>query len=302
TRCLLRDRYSSGSEHRTSTPDGSTPASSHASRSAAATGPSSSGSMRPPGNAGWPAWLFSVAARSVSSTSGPSGPSPKRIRTAAGLAPGSGRNIGGTGIRGPSSRNLLSHGGQSGTFLVTSVPTSRSPFSFLRPGPRASCRTARAASRERPRLDELARGLLVGRALTERRAQVREGACAAGGTARMADAAAVPDQPVRQHRPLLAREQRADLLLDLHGVVLGRPPEPPGEASEVGVDRDSRDVERVAQDDVGRLAPDPGQGDQVFQPRWDLAIETVADRGGQSHDRLRLGAEEPGGPQDGLDV
>ncbi len=51
------------------------------------TAPASPGSMAPPGNAGCPAWERSVAARSISSTSGPAGPSAKSIRTAAGRPP-----------------------------------------------------------------------------------------------------------------------------------------------------------------------------------------------------------------------
>lgn len=53
------------------TPDGSSPVSSRASRRAACTGPVSVGSSLPPGKATCPACERSVAARSVSSTSGP---------------------------------------------------------------------------------------------------------------------------------------------------------------------------------------------------------------------------------------
>ena len=51
----------------------SIPVSSRASRSAVATGPSSSGSDAPPGNAAWPAWWRNVEARTVSSRSASSG-------------------------------------------------------------------------------------------------------------------------------------------------------------------------------------------------------------------------------------
>ena len=55
---------------------GSMPVSSLASRSAVATGPSSSGSAAPPGNAAWPAWWRRVEARTVTSRSASSGRPP----------------------------------------------------------------------------------------------------------------------------------------------------------------------------------------------------------------------------------
>ena len=62
------------------------PTSSWASRNAVAMASASPGSVAPPGNEIWPAWLRILAARSVSSSSGPLSPSAKSISTAAGRA------------------------------------------------------------------------------------------------------------------------------------------------------------------------------------------------------------------------
>src|SRR5581483_6411207 len=60
-----------------------------------------------------------------------------------------------------------------------------------------------------------------------RRAQVeREPAFLALRLARVADAPAVPDQQVREARPVLTRDEPHEIALDLHGVLLPREREP----------------------------------------------------------------------------
>jgi hypothetical protein len=93
TRKPVRGMNSSGRVAITSTPPGSTPTSSAASRSAAATGPESSASMAPPGKAGCPACSRSPWLRWMNSRSGPSGPSANRTSTADGLPPRSGGKL-----------------------------------------------------------------------------------------------------------------------------------------------------------------------------------------------------------------
>ena len=78
---LLGGSHSSGSSAKTSTPEGSRPVSSSASRSAASSAVSP-GSIVPPGNETWPGWERMWWARSVSSRSGPVSPSPNSISTA----------------------------------------------------------------------------------------------------------------------------------------------------------------------------------------------------------------------------
>lgn len=70
----------SGKVPRMSTPEASSPVSSTASRSAAASGPPSSGSMPPPGKDTWPGWSARVPARSISSTSRSSGTAAEWVR------------------------------------------------------------------------------------------------------------------------------------------------------------------------------------------------------------------------------
>ena len=72
----------SGSCPKTTTPDGSSPVSSWASRNAAAAASASSSSRAPPGNAGSPACVRIVRARSISKTSGPVSLSPSNTKTA----------------------------------------------------------------------------------------------------------------------------------------------------------------------------------------------------------------------------
>ena len=111
----LRQMYSSGSVVRTSTLPGSTPASSVASRSAAAAGPESVASMAPPGNAGWPGCCRIPWLRWMNSRSGPAGPSAKRIRTAAGRPPDDGGCRGGsTSMRAADPASSMSQRGGGG--------------------------------------------------------------------------------------------------------------------------------------------------------------------------------------------
>src|SRR5262249_9964897 len=190
----LRAMYSSGSTASTSTPAGSTPASSAASRSAAPTGPWSAGSITPPGNAGWPAWRRSNGLRWTISRLGSPAVSPTSIKTA------DGRPVPAAGARGR-----------------PPVPEA------TRPPPPGGWRP----SRERARLHQRPRHLGIGRAYAEGWAEPRHHARAAGRAARMTHPAAVPDQPVRQHRPLGAREQRAHLGFDLDRIGLDGPAEAP---------------------------------------------------------------------------
>ena len=130
-------RYKSGSTETTSTPAGSTPASSAASRRAAPTGPSSSASITPPGNAGWPACRRSDWLRCTSSRSGPADPSPNRIRIAECRPPDAGgRSPAGTLI---CAAALASARSQSGIW-----PESAEAGSGSRSYPAAVTRTAPA--------------------------------------------------------------------------------------------------------------------------------------------------------------
>ena len=106
------------------------------------------------------------------------------------------------------------------------------------------------------------------------------------------------DQHVAEHRPVLAGEERPDLVLDGDRVRLLGPAQPAGDAPEVGVDRDPRDTEGVAEDDVGGLATDARQLDEVLEAARDLS-PVVRDEGlPETDDGARLGAVEAGRSQD----
>src|SRR5690349_15159047 len=99
----------------------------------------------------------------------------------------------------------------------------------------------------------------------------------------MADPPAVPDHPLGQIGPLLARDERGHHCLDLHRVGLRGPAEPPGQAPEMGIHRDTGDAEGVAEHHVRRLATHPRQRDQVLQASRDLAAVPLAERLPQAH-------------------
>ena len=69
------------------------------------------------------------------------------------------------------------------------------------------------------------------------RAQRREQAVFVVGLLRMADAAAVPDQAVREARPLVPRQELHQVLLDLHRIGLRRQAEPLRRAASRGCRR-----------------------------------------------------------------
>src|SRR5690606_4807158 len=88
----------------------------------------------------------------------------------------------------------------------------------------------------------------------------------------------------------------------LDRVLLGAPPEPPGEPPDVRVDGDAGDVEGVAEDDVRRLAAHPGQTHERVEVGGDLAAVVLEERGRQPAERGRLGPEEPERPQHLLEL
>src|SRR4051794_36552892 len=85
-------------------------------------------------------------------------------------------------------------------------------------------------------LDQLQRHLRVGGADAVRRAPLREPAGPARRLLGVADAAAVEDHAVGEHRPLALGDQLGDLRLDLDRVLLGGPAEAADQPAEVGVD------------------------------------------------------------------
>src|SRR5258708_339692 len=91
-----------------------------------------------------------------------------------------------------------------------------------------------------------------------------------------APAAAMPDKPMAEQGPLHARDELDQVLFDLLRSFLARESKALGEARHVRVyDYPAIDVEGIAEDDIGRLAPDPIQGGQFFHGAGHLAMMAV---------------------------
>src|SRR5581483_11771131 len=105
----------------------------------------------------------------------------------------------------------------------------------------------------------LFRSTFFGDDMAEVVAVVTHGALAAERL-RLADPPAVQDLHVRRERPHLLRQTIAQLLFDLHGVVAFRDADAIRHAQYVAIARQARDAERVAEDDIRRLAADARKG------------------------------------------
>ena len=103
------------------------------------------------------------------------------------------------------------------------------------------------------------------------------------------------DEHVRRHNPAIRRQGRAELGLHLLGRRSLRDAEPVGDAEDMAVDREAGHAERMAKDDVGRLAPDAGKGSQSGHGGGHLAVVLGHERLRKALDGLRLHAEEAGG-------
>ena len=238
---------------------------------------------RPPGNAGWPACERIVAARAVSSRSGPSGPVAEQHQHRPRGAPSAGRWP--DQVVQPARQFPVVHVRdqrriQAGSSLVADQPTAgarrfgRSGSGLVEvhqaPAPDSAGGLDRqpGASPARP---ATAGGRVPGRPparppppdpscpIPYGRAQRRQEAGTAGRPFRVTHPPAVEDRPVGEVRPLRRRQLGVQLELDLDRIgLLGQPPAPHQPAA-CGVDGDPRDAERVAQHHVRRLAAEPGQ-------------------------------------------
>ena len=81
-----------------------------------------------------------------------------------------------------------------------------------------------------------------------------------------------------EDRPVLRRELRVQVQLDLDRVGLPGQSPSPHQALQVGVDGDPRHVERVAEHDIRGLAAEAGQGDQLRHGPWQLPVEPLQER------------------------
>ena len=123
------------------------------------------------------------------------------------------------------------------------------------------------------------------------------------GARAIADLAAMLDEQMREHGPVVLRKQRHERLLDLHRVRAGGEAEPVAETRDVRVDDDAVVApEGIAEDDVRRLASYTGKLHECVHVGWNIAAVTLHERGRHADEALRLVAEEARGPDDLLDV
>ena len=220
--------------------------------------PSSSGSSAPPGNAGCPACERSVVARSMSSTSGPSGPSRRASVRLRGdhRTPEAAKRLISSALR-PARPQPAGSG-------------SRQGGASARAAGRLGLRRTQETSSTSRRTSFWAISGSTGPSPNEGQSRC-DAAGTAGGLAGVADPAAVEDQPVAHDRPLLARDQGGQVGLDLDRILLLGQLHAPREPPDMGVDGDARDPERVTEDDVGGLASDARQFHQLIEPPRHLA-------------------------------
>jgi hypothetical protein len=158
----------------------------------------------------------------------------------------------------------------------------------------------RLAKARRPRqpLSVGAQGRLVAgrRGLGPVAADVGDDAAPAFGLPRLADVAAVEDQQMMGLAPVRSRRRGVEPALDLEDVLAGREAGSVADPEDVGVDREGLGPERAVHDDVGGLAPDPGQGLERLEIGRHLAAVALDQRLRQGDDVLRLGVEQADRP------
>ncbi len=95
---------------------------------------------------------------------------------------------------------------------------------------------------------------------------------------------------------MILGNQGDQVLLDFDRIALFGEPKAQAQAGHVGVDDDSDvDVEGVAQDHVGGLAADSGQGGELVHRLWDLAGVVIEKGLGHGADGFALAAKEARG-------
>ena len=118
----------------------------------------------------------------------------------------------------------------------------------------------------------------------------------------MADATAVKDQPVAHECPFFTRNEGRQVGLDLDRIFFGGEPHATRQSADVGVNGDARDPERVAENDVRRLAPDSGQLDQELEFAGHFTLVILHEVGTESKQRIGLRPEETQWSKDRLEL
>ena len=102
----------------------------------------------------------------------------------------------------------------------------------------------------------------------------------------------MPDEQVREPRPVGTRDDALEITLDLHRILVPRQAEALREPSDVRVHHDALRVTELGCHDVGRLARDAGKPQEVLEASRHLAVELLEQDAHRPADRLRLLAVE----------
>ena len=127
-----------------------------------------------------------------------------------------------------------------------------------------------------------------------RRAEVDEHAVLAERPPGVADAASVPDEQMREPRPVGPWNDPLQVALDPHGILVSRQAQPLGETPDMGVDHDPLRVAELRGDDVRGLSRDARKSQQILQTARHLAVELLEEDAHRATDRLRLLTVEAG--------
>lgn len=102
-------------------------------------------------------------------------------------------------------------------------------------------------------------------------------------------------QEVTGGDPVVGREQSAKLCFDAVGIFGGCPAEALRQAADMGIDDHRREMEGGAEDDVGSLAADAGEGGQIAQSGRNLAVVALDQPLGTADEMAGLGVIKAGG-------
>src|SRR5829696_2318878 len=161
-----------------------------------------------------------------------------------------------------------------------------SGLSTLSPIPTARCRFQLAERRT-------ASGSVF--VLASRGADIVEYAVRAVCPAGLARSASVEDQEVGEDGPVFFWYYLHEVLLDLHGILTLGEAEPARDTADVGVHNDALvRAESVAEDHVGRLAADAGQGYELGHRAGDLSRVLLYEGAGHAPQGAGLVAVEAG--------
>src|ERR1700730_18221088 len=117
-----------------------------------------------------------------------------------------------------------------------------------------------------------------------------------------ANPTSVQDQAQAEPGPLFGRQHLRHLGLDLDRIAALGKTQAPRQSLDVRVDGKPGDAEGDAEHDIGGLATDARQGDEIFDPGWYLAAESLEKGGTGPDDGFGLHVEEPGRRDDRLDL